>query len=260
MLNLVTTTIGIIGGSGFLGLNLSEYFAKKSAKVLKIDKENYKNFLGQDFDVLINANGNSKKFWANQNPVEDYKLTVDSVKNSLKDFNFKLYVYISSNDVYSDPEDPNQTHESITIDHSKLQPYGLHKLIAEDIVKTLPKYLILRCSAMIGKNLKKGVIKDIQDNRDLFVSLDSKLQFITASEVGSVIEMLIQRKLQNETFNCGGSGNVSVSEILQMFNKVLPTISEAQKQVYEINTNKLKSFFDLKTSKQYLEEYLKNIQ
>ena len=65
--------IGIIGSGGFLGKNLVSTF--RNYNVIEITKPNYNSLVNHQFDVLINSNGNSKKFWANQNPIEDFVLS-----------------------------------------------------------------------------------------------------------------------------------------------------------------------------------------
>ena len=64
-------TIGILGGTGMLGSDLVTIL-KKYFKVVPITKLNYSKCVGKSFDILINANGNSRRYWANQNPVEDF--------------------------------------------------------------------------------------------------------------------------------------------------------------------------------------------
>ena len=73
-------TLAVIGGSGTLGSDLVQYFSTKFV-VISINRGNYRDQIGKLFDVVINANGNSKRFWANQNPVEDFFASSASVIN-----------------------------------------------------------------------------------------------------------------------------------------------------------------------------------
>ncbi len=247
--------IGILGGKGFLGSNLVDYFEKQGYHTTAIGKDNYRNLINYEFDIIINANGNSKKYWANQHPEADYEASVISVQNAIRDFKFDKYFFISSSDVYPDHQDPIKTAENQAIDRSRLEPYGLHKLQAEELVKKLPNYVILRCSAIVGPNLKKGLIKDILDSTNLFVTLDSQLQFIDAFEVGKIVEYLLKINQINQIFNCGGKGSVTVSEILKIFGKQLNSRKEAKKQKYEIDVSKLDKLIILKTSEEYLKKF-----
>ena len=85
--------IAVLGGRGMLGSDLVKFLGE-FYKVIAIDKENYSQYLGKSFDVLINANGNSRKFWADQNLFLDFEASTISVYKSLFDFKFKKYIYI----------------------------------------------------------------------------------------------------------------------------------------------------------------------
>lgn len=254
-MNLGMKTIGILGANGFLGSNLVNYFSEHFT-VTGITKENYREFMGKEFDLLINANGNSKRFWANQNPAEDYIASVESVEKSIDSFRFSRYVFISSSDVYPYHGDPAQTSENQIIDESKLEPYGLHKYQAEKLVQTLPSYIILRCSAMIGPGLKKGIIKDILEGAEIFITPESHIQFILCSEIARTIEQLVSGGIENTIFNCGGKGSVEVTEMFELLNKKSPIRSDAQLQQYEMDVGKLDKLVGLETSKQYLQKFL----
>src|SRR5262245_31827752 len=93
-------SIGILGGGGMLGSDLAEYFKARGHHVVAIDRDNYSTQRGAQFDILINANGNSRRFWANEHPLEDFEASTVSVYRSLVDFTFNFYIYISSSDVY----------------------------------------------------------------------------------------------------------------------------------------------------------------
>ena len=138
--------IAIIGANGMLGSDLVAYLSKHFS-VTAITKENYTSFVNKDFDIVINANGNSKRFWANEHILEDFTLSTVSVYKSLFDFEYKVYIYISSSDVYPDHTNKKSTKEDQPIFSSALSPYGFHKYLSELIVQTnVKKYLILRCS------------------------------------------------------------------------------------------------------------------
>jgi nucleoside-diphosphate-sugar epimerase len=245
-------TIGVLGGEGFLGSQLVEFFSKQGMKAQAIGKGNYKDLTGAEFDILVNANGNSKKFWANQNPQADFEASVKSVENSIKDFHFQKYIYISSSDAYPDHHDPELSIESAVIDRSRLEAYGLHKLMAEDLVSQLTDFVILRCSAMVGPGLKKGAVKDILDQSPLFITSDSRLQFISTLAIGSVIEKIIQLNIRREVFNCGGKGSVSPEEIAGVLGLKAAYRPDAKQQIYEMSVAKLNKIFPLGTSLDYV--------
>ncbi len=254
----VTKKILIIGAKGMLGNDLVNFFSSRYT-VCAVDKDNYNDHIGETFDILINANGNSRRFWANQNPQQDYDASVFSVEKTLNDFKFDKYIFISSSDVYNFHGDPIKNFEDIRIEEEKLEPYGLHKYQAENLVKTLPSYLILRCSAMLGTHLTKGVVRDILDKKDLFVTTDSFIQFITTSAVAEVIHGLLNAGINNDMFNCGGRGSVVVKNIMELAGYESSILPEAKKQEYEMNVDKLSRIYNLNESQEYLVNYLTNI-
>jgi nucleoside-diphosphate-sugar epimerase len=245
--------IGIIGSSGFLGSAVAKFCEDSHLDSLGITKENYSSLRGSDVDVLVNCNGNSRKFWANANPVEDFKASVLSTYKSLFDFKFGKYVFVSTSDVYPNYIARSIVSENYPIDHKELTPYGLNKFIAESIVTNYcRKYLILRCAALIGRGLKKGVIKDIIDGTPLFLTLTSRLQFIGTQEVAKIILRLIETNVFCETFNISGSSNIEVKELARIFNKDVRVRPNAEEQFYNMSVDKIASYYPVRSSRDYV--------
>ena len=161
-------TIGIIGADGFIGKYLVQVF-KSIHHVIKITRKDYDSYHRAKFDCIINANGNSRKFWANKHPEEDFKASVESVYNSTRDFRFSKYIYLSSRDAEQD----------------KIQSiYGYNKFIAEKIVKKYCRdYSIVRLPSVIGLDSKKGVVHDIWHGNEVYLSPESTLMLMSAQEI-----------------------------------------------------------------------------
>ena len=104
----------ILGAEGFLGSALFNHL-KVSYDVLGIDISNYKTNFGKESDIIINADGNSKRYWANENIIEDFIASTLSVYKTFFDFKAKYYIYISSVDVYNNHDDILQTNEDTII-------------------------------------------------------------------------------------------------------------------------------------------------
>lgn len=251
-------TLAIIGSDGMIGSDLVRYLSK-DFQVVSINKKNYNSNIGKIFDIVINANGNSRRFWANQNPVDDFSASTFSVVQSVFDFPCKLYIYISSSDVYENHTEPTYTKENIEINSAHLQPYGLHKFLSELIVKKYKeKFLILRLSMMLGTNLKKGPFYDRIHNKPLFITLNTKLQLITTQAVSEIIKILLENKITNETINIGGIDTFPFTKIHKYFDKETKISPMAEKQIYQMNIEKVKQFYPaLKTSEEYLKEFLR---
>lgn len=255
--------IAVLGGRGMLGSDLVKFFGEHY-NIIAIDKGNYNQYLGKNFDVLINANGNSRKFWADQNPPLDFEASTISVYKSLFDFKFKKYIHISSSYLYehypSLKISPQNAFEEKKINIKKLSPYSLHKYLSEQLVKKYaPDYLILRCSMIIGNNAKKGPMFDILNDQPLFITLSSKLQMITTKEIANAISFLILKNKKNDVFNIGGRGQFSFTNAEKYFQKKITVSLDAKGQDLEQDVSKLNKIFKLKTSEEYLKDFILNL-
>lgn len=252
----MTKKILILGGNGVLGADLVRFLGDDHETVA-ITRENYQEYIGQSCDVLINANGNSRRFWANQNVLADFEASTFSVYRSLFDFKFEKYIYISSSDAYPDHGNASVAVETTTINGSGLCAYGFHKYLSEQIVKhQAGHYLILRCSLMLGSTLKKGPIFDLLNGNQLFITPDTRLQMITTDAVAGVISALLEKGSDGEIFNVGGTGTVKFAEI-NKYIKADPVYSpEGETQLYEMNVEKISRVYPVKSSEDYLKQFI----
>lgn len=247
-------TLAVIGSKGMVGSDLVNYL-KPNFELTEIDRHNYGEHEGKTFDVIINANGNSNKIWANENRLGDFETSTISVYKTFLDFTFKVYIYISSFDVYENHEGEK---ESDQIDSAKLTPYGLHKFLSELIVKSFTKnYIILRCPMMLGTKLKKGPLYDVLNNSKLYISKDSSFQMITTEELAKIIFSLLRKNIKGEIFNIGGKSKVELNKVEELTKKKATSPKDGRKQVYETDISKLNKIFPLKTSEEYLKDFLK---
>lgn len=252
----IKKTIGILGGKGMLGTDLCASLSDKY-NVTAIDLDTYTDYIGNTFDYIINANGNSKRFWANAHVYEDFEASTISVYKSIINFKCSKYIYISSSDVYPDHSSIATTKESDIIDSSLLCPYGFHKFLSEKIVQNNCKdYLIIRPCLLLGTTLRKGPVFDIINNNPLFITEDSRIAMITTSEIANVIDLLIQQNRTREIYNVGGTGTVNFNNVEDIFGKKPEISTEAQQQLYELNTAKVQAIKKLKSSTEYLNDIL----
>jgi len=120
----------VIGATGLIGTSVCQFLKNKGYTPIEIHSKNYENYVGCQARVLINCNGSSYRYRAKQNPKLDFDANVQSVKNTLFDFDYELYVYCSTVDVYPHTDSHSQTEESTQITSSVLPPYGFHKWLA----------------------------------------------------------------------------------------------------------------------------------
>jgi len=202
--------------------------------VIGICRENYRELKSLSVDCLVNCGGNSRKYWANQNRVEDFKQSVLSVYESLLDFKYKRYVYISSLDAFG---------KNI---------YGYHKRLAETLIENeCSSYAILRCSAVIGKGMKKGVVKDIQDNVPLFVSPSSRFKIITSNAVSEVVSKVLALDSISGYVNVGSVDTVTPENIAFLMNKRVKYCDVVETQVFDYKTD---DRFGFRTAEEYIME------
>lgn len=254
----ILKSLAVIGSNGMLGSDLV-HFLSGYFKVTSIHRGNYHKHIGDKYDVLINANGNSKRYWANEYPLDDFKASTLSVYESLFDFRHSIYLYISSSDIYNRHNSPITTSEKELINPNSLTPYGLNKYLSEVIIqKYAKKYLILRSSMILGRNIKKGPLYDMLHDKPLFISRDSRIQIITTHEISLIIKSLIRNKITNDTFNVGGLGAELVINISKYIPKEIHFHTRREKQDYEMNVEKINKLFPLRTSMHYVQDYLRN--
>lgn len=232
--------IGVIGAEGFIGNKIYERLCEDFPKedIIPITRATRYNYVGYHFRSIVNANGNSKKYWAEENPVLDFEASVGSVYRTIFDFKTDQYIYLSSLDVFKD------------------NIYGRNKSVAENVVlsfsdKFIP--LILRLGAVIGLGMKKGVIFDILNDIPLRLHPSSKLQFITVEEVAKIVSNSIPD--YSGVLEIAGSTSLSIKEVAKLLKKTPQFIDgPLDKQHYEFGVNLM-----CETSEKYIKDFLKEI-
>ena len=241
--------IYILGGNGFVGSAFIRLFERERIPYQNITRDKYEKFKGTSCDIFINANGNSKKFLANQDPKAEFEATVKSVCFSLHDFKYKKYVLCSTCDVYNSFEDDSLNKEESLINIKKQSRYGFHKYIAENFVQyEAPDFLIIRFGGFVGPNLVKNPIFDILKGGPLWLSPESELQYLHTDEAAKIVWSLIEKGYKNEIFNVCGTGLIKLQDIINFVGKPIEIKDNAPKVIYNINTEKINKVFDSKIS------------
>jgi len=253
--------IYIIGGNGFVGSAVTRYCIKNQIPHQVITRQNYSQFVGTKCDLLINSNGNSKKFLANNNPVEDFDLSVSSVRKSLVDFLFDKYIFFSSCDVYNDCSNPMNNHEEVEIDVSLQSPYGFHKYLAELCVQHAVKdWLIIRFGGFVGEGLKKNPIYDILNGGPLWVDPQSELQYLNTDVAASLVMKLVEQGLSREIINLCGDGLVKLEEIIEELGTHVEVKTDSPKVIYNINIEKAKKYVSIPSSRDAVFEFIRSVK
>ena len=253
----------VIGGRGFVGSAIVEESRQRGYRTVVVDKDEYTSVLGASCDLLINANGNSRKYLATKDPNEEFDLSVRSVLRSLHDFKTNHYIHLSTIDVYPDHENPTANTENTLIDEKALTPYGFHKFLAEKIVRYYaPRWTIVRMGGFVGPKLWKNSIHDLLTGVDLKVHPDSVYQYLHTADLARLLFDLIESAPSQEVYNICGAGVVSLRDIASWIpGAKLPTDDPKRPQErYEVSTRKIEERMALPrtvdTVKRFVEEVL----
>ncbi len=234
--------VGVLGGKGWLGSAIADSFDKEGDEydVYVITRDNYDDYKGMHFDIFINAAGNKFNWWANKYPNEDFKDSAGLVYDTLYDFTIGKYVFLSSIAVY-DPE----------------SHYGWNKEMAEKIIRRHANdYLNLRICHVIDKDMDVGVIYDMLNGKEVFLSPNSLIQLITKDALVGIIRVLVDYG-RSETICVGGMTPFRLGDMDILIDRELHFKEDAPEREYMMNVKRL-SFITagLKTSFEYVKEIL----
>jgi nucleoside-diphosphate-sugar epimerase len=128
---------------------------------------------GCEFDTVICAAAPAKKWWANQNADADRFMIQELIAN-LSAIRCRHFILISTVDVFADPV---AVDESSIVEAASLSPYGLHRHMLEQEVRSIfPQLTIVRLPGLVGPGLKKNVIFDLHNGNNL-EAIDSRGTF-----------------------------------------------------------------------------------
>ncbi len=219
-------SLAVIGASGFVGSAFVRQGQAAGYAVTPITRENYASVAGQSFEVVVDAAANSRKYLAEEHPLEDFRLSVEHRLRTLLDFRADLHLHVSSVDVYEDLASPETTREDRVIDVARTSRYGFHKLLAEEMVRhRAKKWLTVRLAGMVGPGLKKNPVYDILHDLPLRIHPDSRYQFMATDDAARISLALLEAGARNEAFNVCGRGLITPREIAALCHRV-PRLEE----------------------------------
>lgn len=143
----------LVGYTGFVGSNLYE----RGQFDAGYNSKNITQAYGTKPDLLVYAGLRAEKFLANQDPAKDMEMILEAERNIAAIAPRKI-VLISTIDVFKTPVGVD---EATPVDTGDLHPYGLNRYRLEQWVRErYPDALIIRLSALFGKNIRKNFIYD----------------------------------------------------------------------------------------------------
>lgn len=251
----------VLGGHGFVGSAVVAEANKRGYEAHAVGRDEYKTMIDTSCDLLINANGNSRKYISREDPLLDFKLSVESVLRSFRDFKTDQYVFLSSIDVYEDVGHPAQNHEEVEIDAGQLSRYGFHKYLAEQIVRyEAADGLILRMGGFVGPSLWKNSVFDLLTGTPLRVHLDSVYQYMHTKDLARILFDLIEAGVKNTIYNVVGQGTMSLRDVAEMVPDAhIVEADELPKEHYEINVDRLAAQCDVPQTKDTLWQFMNDV-
>lgn len=249
--------IFILGGRGFVGSALARYCEGKGIVHTIITRENYNDLKGKSCNIFINANGNSKKFMAEDQPMLEFDASVRSVRASLVDFSTDYYVHLSSCNVYPDCSSSAMTRENMELDITRQSRYGFHKYLAELCVRhAAQRWLIVRMGGFVGPGMKKNPIFDILNGRPLWLDPKSELQYMHTDAFAKILFDLVDRNVGNQVINVCGAGTISLKEAIDYAGACVTTVPGSPLVRYEVSIERLCSMVPVPESRNTVCEFI----
>lgn len=203
--------IGVLGAKGYVGkaivkalYNLYDMDKKvkpeESIGIVQITRENYAKAKEESYSIIINSAMPSGRHWAELNPQDDFRETVQLTSDLIYGWHYNKFIQIST---LSARTEPNLI-------------YGRHKALAEKICEHAYKPLILRLTAMYSEDMSKGALVDILNDKPVYASELSRYAFISRDYVGQWVANNLKR---TGVVELGAKNTISLKEISKYLGK-----------------------------------------
>jgi len=163
-------TVALFGAKGFVGSEIFKILSQNNYSVTAVTRENFDEVMGKTFDYAINSAMPAARFKAKNDPLWDFRESVEKTAKIYYGVKFEKFVQISS---------VSARCQSDTI-------YGRHKLAAESLIDQ-KEHLIVRLGPMYGPTLSKGVLIDLLKGNTVFVGGESRYAFAPLNFVANWI-------------------------------------------------------------------------
>ena len=256
--------VTLIGAQGFVGSAFARFLRRRAGvELIEVTRQNYASATGNPSDVVIEAACNSRKYLADQQPAAEFDSSVSHRLRTLHDFPAALHLQISSVDVYNDLASDKTTREDVAIDPAKVSHYGLHKLLAEALVRHYAsRWLIVRLAGMVGPGLRKNPVFDILNGQSLRIHPDSQYQFMHTDDVARIVWGLVETGQAGDVFNVCGDGLISPRRIAELASRSLNLSllsSDVAPRVVNANIEKIRRLAAVPRSEDTVRGFLREL-
>src|SRR5262249_26049704 len=136
---------------------------------------------------------------------------------------------------------PETTREHAPIDLTRVSRYGLHKHLAEQMVRAAhPAWLVVRMGGFVGPGLKKNAIFDMLCGDPVWLSPASELQFISTDAAARLVWGLVCAGVQREVVNLGAEGLLNLGAFHRAIGSTSAFKPEASTVRYELSLDRLR--------------------
>lgn len=180
----------LIGHTGFVGSNL----ARQRRFDGLFNSRNIGELNQSEYDVTVCAAVSAVKWKANLDPQGDWQ-AIEKLLESLKWHSCRRFILISTVDVYPNP---NLATEDLDVGHLTNHAYGTNRRRVEEfIVERFPDHYIVRLPGLFGDGLKKNVIFDLLNNRELeVINPNSSYQYYDLSRLSDDLDRAIHQGIR----------------------------------------------------------------
>jgi hypothetical protein len=176
----------LVGHTGFVGGNLARQHAFDAC----YNSRNIGDIAGRHFGTLAFAGAQGKKWWANQNPAEDWA-GIAGALDAIAQVTADRVILISTVDVIPQLAGADEGFDCASLPN---HPYGAHRLRLEQAMQEMfPHLVVMRLPALTGWGLRKNVIYDLlHDNMVDRIDPASRFQFYDLERLWQDIEIAIE--------------------------------------------------------------------
>jgi hypothetical protein len=181
---------GLLGFTGFVGSNLARQFTYDEC----YNSGNIHDITGRKFDALVCAAIPAVKWQANRDPDGDWK-NIQKLLTALETVQVDRFILISTVDVYPKPVEVTEDFDPTPLPN---HAYGTHRLRVERwVTQRFPNHHILRLPGLFGPGLKKNVLFDLLNNRELeVIQPESRFQYYDLGRLSGDLDQMIRRGIR----------------------------------------------------------------
>lgn len=207
-------------------------------------------------NIIIHCAFNSD---SNPKSLDQYFQDNVSLTEELTKIPHHKFIFISSVDVYFKGLIKHTEDEKLDADGAE-SLYAKTKLLSEGLIReNCSNFLILRCTALLGKDSRENsLIKIIKKkNPTLTLSADSVFNYILHKDILDFIKLAVKKDLQG-IYNLASSENITLSDVENLLKKQV-NFGTYTYDVGEIDNSKISGVFPAfkKTSKEAILQFIK---